>query len=146
VHIFRGRQAPRKQTKEGDYMDFKHLTVGEKVELLFELREKKEELTKELTEFNKKIDALSFEVLQDMEDSGLNRIAVGAGSVTRSVKLYPKIENFEAFMRWCVENERFDMLQKRANGAPFREFYETNNEYPDGLDAYEKATLNVRRS
>lgn len=127
-------------------MDFKHLTAGEKVELLFELREKKEELSKELTEFNKKIDALSFEVLQDMEDSGLNRIAVGAGSVTRNVKLYPKIENFEAFMRWCVENERFDMLQKRANAAPFREFYETNNEYPDGLDAYEKATLNVRRS
>ena len=121
-------------------------TLGMKTSKLFELREKKAEVNAVLSEINKDIEDLEYRIGQEMESTGLDKMSVAEGTVSRTVKLYPKIEDMETFIKWCADNDRTDMIQKRVNEGSFREFFEQNNMYPEGLDAYEKSSLNVRRA
>jgi hypothetical protein len=130
----------------GEVVDLRQMTVGNKINKLFELRAKKGEVQVVLNDLNKEIETLEYAIIQDMENSGLERLSTDSGTVSRTVKLYPKIEDMDAFVKWCADNDRTDMIQKRVNEGSFREYFEQYNMYPEGLDAYEKSSLNVRRS
>lgn len=131
---------PAKKEKE-----FKDLSLGEKTELLFELREEKDSLNEELKEVRKQIDELQYNIIEEMEDQGLEKHSTHRGTISLSVKLYPNVIDKQEFINWCVDNGHYGMIVARANEASFREFFEENFEYPQGTDAYEKPTLNVRR-
>jgi len=120
------------------------MKMGDKLNQIFELRARKAELNDEIKSINREIERLEFELIKEMDEQGLERLQTETGSATRSVALYPKVEDKEAFVNWCVENARLDMLVAQANRGSFREYFEENNEYPEGVDAYEKASLNYR--
>lgn len=121
-------------------------SLGKLVEQMFALREEKEALKQREREINILLDELSMKAIRMMEMQGIDSLRVPSGTVTRSVALYPSVVDKQAFINFCVENNRTDLMVVSANRGTFKEYFEQYNEYPDGLDAYEKATLNFRRA
>lgn len=121
-------------------------SLGQLASELFTLRRRKDELNSLLKEVNKEISALEYKIINSMDDTGIDKLSVSEGTISKRVELYPKIEDKEAFINWAVENGYVGMIQGQVNRAVFREFFNETNEYPDGVDAYEKPVLSVRRS
>jgi hypothetical protein len=121
-------------------------SLGKLVEQMFELRKEKEDLKQAEKEINKMLDELTQKAIDLMETQGIDSLRVSSGTVSRSVALYPSVADKQAFINFCVANNRPDLMVVSANRGTFKEYFEQYNEYPDGLDAYEKATLNFRRA
>jgi hypothetical protein len=115
------------------------------VDQLFALKGEKAALQDQIKDLDMQLGSIEFKLLRRMEELGVDKMSVSAGSVSRKVDLYPTIVDMDAVVKFCYEENRFDFLQKRVNSAPFKEYFERNNEYPPGLDGYYKETLNTRR-
>jgi hypothetical protein len=122
-----------------------YLNLGAKVDELYELRVKKDELNAQLTEINKQIDALEYQILQDMETAGVDSVKSNLATATMKVKLYPQVKDMEALVAWANENGKPEILQRRVSEGVFKDFYEETGAYPDGVDAFQKTTLNFRK-
>jgi len=121
-------------------------TLGEMTSTLFHLREKKAEIEQKRREINKCIEDLEFKIITQMDEAGLDKMSVAEGSVSRKVELYPRIEDKDTFVNWAIKNGFIGMITAQVNRAQFKEYFENFNEYPDGVDAFEKEKLNHRRS
>ena len=51
----------------------------------------------------------------------------------------------EKFYRWVVAKDKFEFAQARINAAAFREYFELENLYPDGVETYLKEKINMRK-
>ena len=137
----------RIKTKELDEMVDKSpelIKTGEAIDALFLTRGVLSELSsvvKEANSIKAKIEAL---IIAKMEDEGITRSESRLGSVSVSGAMYPSVVDTEAFTRWVVSENRFDMLQKRCSPASVVEYFELNNLLPDGIETYNKIKLNVR--
>lgn len=121
-------------------------TLGELTSQLFELKERKAALEAKKREVNKMIDDIEFMIIQKMDENGLDRLSVDEGTVSKKVELYPRVEDKDAFINWALNNGYAGMITAQVNRAVFKEYYEEYNEYPEGVDAFEKPKLNTRRS
>lgn len=121
-------------------------TVGKVVESMFKLRAEKDELNGRIKEINRALEELEYKAVRLMDEQGITSLRVPDGTATRKVELYPKIEDRERFLEFCYANGRTDLMVVTANRGTFKEFYEQYNEYPEGLDAYEKNSISFRRS
>ena len=122
------------------------LDFGVKIEELYDLRVRKEELTSQLSEVNKSIDSLEYGLIELLEEAGLDKARSNHGTATLKVELYPQIKDHETFVKWCVDNGKTDMLQKRVSTTSFKEYFNQNNMYPDGVDAYNKKSISFRKA
>lgn len=121
-------------------------TLGGMIDELFELRAQKEALALQEKALNARIEQATYAILTNMESEDLPKASGTLGTVSRKLELYPSVVDMPSFMQWCVETGNTHMVQKRVSSAAFKEYFAANNEYPDGLDAFEKASLNVRRA
>lgn len=126
--------------------DTQDMSLGELLDTIYRKREVKEALSEKTKEINSDIDMLEYALLQRMDEQGLSRMECGLGSATRAVKLHPRIVDREAFLKTAFDNGQLELIQANVNAAAFRTYFEANAMYPDGVDAYEKASLNYRRS
>ena len=82
-----------------------------------------------------------------MELDGLDTLSIrGIGTAFITVKDYPQVTDMEQFVKWCYENNRTDMIQKRVSSTAYTQYVQAENIMPDGTDVYQKATLNFRRN
>jgi hypothetical protein len=121
------------------------VSLGTKIDKIFQLRFEKANLENQVKEINAQIDQLSWEAIGEMEKLGVDKVASNLGTATRKVDLYPRVEDKDSFVNWCTEHGRFDMATMSVNRAVFKQHFDESNDYPEGVDAYEKATLNFRK-
>jgi predicted transcriptional regulator len=119
--------------------------LGELLERLAGLKDQMDEINTTKSDLQKEIDQLEFQVISEMERNGVDKTTCNRATASLKIKMCPQIKDMDSLLRWCYENNRPDMLQKRVSDTAFKEFYEENNEYPDGIDTYEKKTINFRR-
>jgi len=121
------------------------MTLGEKVNRYFEIRDAKDAINAQLKEINEQQEYVELQIIADMEQSGLSKTETSRGSISVAVGMYPEIEDKESFYRWVIANNRWDMVQKRISRGPVLELFETKNILPDGVSTYTKQTINMRR-
>ena len=121
------------------------MTLGEKVNRYFEIRDEKDAINAQLKEINEQQEDVELQIIADMEQSGLSKTETSRGSISVAVGMYPEIEDKESFYRWVIANNRWDMVQKRISRGPVLELFETKNILPDGVSTYTKQTINMRR-
>jgi hypothetical protein len=119
--------------------------LGSKIDRLFDIRARMDILAQEKSDLQKENDCLELEIIDQMEKAGIDSSKTKSGAVTRKVELYPNIIDRKAFIDWCVENDNTSMMTVNANKATFKAYFNENGEYPEGLDAYSKSTLSVRK-
>lgn len=117
------------------------------IEYLRRLKDAKDKKNEELKAINAEIEQYERRIIEQMELDGLDTLSVrGIGTAFITVKDYPQVTDMEQFVKWCYENNRADMLQKRISSTAYNQFVQAENVMPDGTNTYSKATLNFRRS
>lgn len=119
--------------------------IGQKIDLYYDVRERKRELNQEIKKLEEMLAALKDELISIMELEGLQKASGEKATASLVARAYPAVEDWETFLAWAVKNERYDMVQRRVNEAPFREFLELQNLTPPGLNTYIETRLNLRR-
>ena len=117
------------------------------VEHLRKLKDMKDKKNEELKALNAEIEQTERRLIEQMELDGLDTLSIrGIGTAFITVKDYPQVTDMEQFVKWCYENNRADMLQKRISSTAYTQYVQAENIMPDGTDVYQKATLNFRRN
>lgn len=111
------------------------------------LKEQKEKKNEEIKAINSSITQVENMLISELQTDGLDTIKVsGIGTVYITTTDYPQVTDMDSFVKWCAENNRADMIQKRVSSTAFKQYVEEFNEYPDGVDSYVKETVNLRRN
>lgn len=117
------------------------------VEHLRKLKDMKDKKNEELKALNAEIEQTERRLIEQMELDGLDTLSIrGIGTAFITVKDYPQVTDMEQFVKWCYENNRTDMIQKRVSSTAYTQYVQAENIMPDGTDVYQKATLNFRRN
>lgn len=121
-------------------------SLGGKIDLLFELREEKQKIAKEMAMLENKIYLIEKSILSDMEANGLEKASGCYGTVIPKTEVYPSVRDKEAFYRWVIETGSFELVQARINSAPYRERLKNGDLLPPGVETYEKTILLHRKN
>jgi hypothetical protein len=120
-------------------------TIEELGSKLFDMREQIRDLDAQKTALQKDFDEVEYTMIQLMQDAGLTNAGIESCTFSLKTELYPQVKDLDAFVRWAADNDKAEMLQKRVSAAVFREYFESTNELPEGIDTYDKVTLGMRR-
>lgn len=69
----------------------------------------------------------------------------GVGAVSMSEETQPSVQDWDALYEYIKENDAFYFLQRKVNGAPFRELISTGEELA-GVVPIEVRKLSVRKN
>lgn len=82
-----------------------------------------------------------------MQTDGVDKISIaGLGTASLSIKNMPSVSDMEAFVSWCYENNRVDMIQKRVASKTCNDYIEETNEVPAGISMYSETKIGFRRN
>ena len=121
--------------------------VGEMVDLLFTLKSELKEVQELESALSSAVEYLQNKIIEVMDELSIDKVSrKGVGTVSSKVELYPNVVDMDALVKYMYENNYSGLLQKRISAPLFREILEETGEYPDGVDAYPKAKLNITRA
>lgn len=148
-NIMDGRVTPQEPTgateAEGTEVP-RSSTLGKNIEEIMSLRADKAELESQIKDINETIERLEYAAIQQLEEAGLEKVKTARGSATLKVDMYPQVEDLDAIVKWAYENGRSDILQRRVSPAVFKEIFEQQGVFPDGVKTFQKKTLNYRKA
>lgn len=125
------------------------VTVAEKVAQFIRLRDYKkaadDEFKKSMERVNKAMEVLSNELHQYLLDSGAEHVGCDTGTVYLRTEVSCTVENREAFLDYCVENNEWDALDVKANKTYARELMNRGETLPPGVKVSTYQTVGVRR-
>lgn len=117
------------------------------IEYLKNLKDQKDKKQEELKAINAEIEIQERNLIEKLELDGLDTVSIrGVGTAFVTVKDYPQVTDMESFVKWCYENNRIDMIQKRISSTAYNQYVKDENIMPDGTSVYQKSTLNFRRN
>ena len=115
---------------------------------LFVLKESNRALAEMQKENNKVIEQLQFDLMNMLDEDGLEKCTTKYGSLTRKSTMYPSINEetggFNAFVDWVSKTDSYEFIQRRPNPKPVREYFLANNDYPPGIETYVKDSVLTR--
>ncbi len=116
-----------------------------------ELRDRKKALEeghkKELAPYKQALEKLEAHFQEHMQEQGLNSLKSSHGTVYQSEVSNAKVHDFEAALNYVLENERYDLLERRINKSALQSILEegVSDEVP-GVELTRAKKINVRRS
>ena len=119
--------------------------LGERIDVLYEIKLKKEELNNQIKLLNEQYGFIEQKILDEMSDLNTDRAGGFTASVTAKIETYPQVTNIEEFTKWVVENEAWEFVQKRVNKSPVVSMYEAENLLPNGIDIHTEPKLSLRK-
>lgn len=85
-------------------------------------------------------------LLNHLNESGLDRVGVGAGTVFVQVKTMPSIKDKSLFLDYIKQSGQVELLQTRVSSTAVKEFMEHNNQQlPPGVEVTTAREVTVRR-
>ena len=85
-------------------------------------------------------------LLNHLNESGLDRVGVGAGTVFVQVKTMPSFEDKEATIAYIKQSGNVELLQSRLSSTAVKEFMDANNQaLPPGVKILTERTVTIRR-
>jgi hypothetical protein len=81
-----------------------------------------------------------------MDDSKSESIKTAHGTCYASVRYTASLPDAEAFMKFVIENNKFEMLDRRANSTAVRAYVEETGGLPPGVNLSALRTIGVRRN
>lgn len=121
------------------------MNLGEVVDKLHVLREKKRKLEVQVNDIETSISELEQQALGEMDTLGVQQIKGKKASLSKTIIKVFTPKDWDAYMAWIGKNKFYHMVQKRVSNASVEEYSEKNRgKIPPGLDAFEKVRLNLR--
>lgn len=110
------------------------------------IRETKERHEKELAPLVEIQNILTGWLQNFMDVAGCDSIKTKNGTCYNTTRYSASVADGEAFMGFVISNQRFDLIDRRANATAVREYVETNKTLPPGVNLSAIRTVGVRRA
>jgi phage tail tube protein FII len=124
--------------------------IGKRVEQYVMLRDKIKKLDDEHKEkmkiFRETLEKLNGVMLAHLNDMNGESVRTDAGTVYRTEKKSASIADGDAFMRYVVGEEAWDLLDRKANVTAVADFIEEHKSPPPGVNFTTAFVVGVRRS
>ena len=88
---------------------------------------------------------LEDELLTQLDDQGMSKATVKAGTATITKTVVPNVVDWDALHEHIQETGDFYLLQKRPAAAAFRELNDSGIEVP-GIEPFTKRTISLRKT
>ena len=126
------------------------MTPAELITAYLEIRDKKRlmehEFKERLAPFNETLDKIEMALAKVMEDTGLDNLPGGGGTAYRSTRTNVKVDDWDAFMFWVVENGHWHMVERRAAKTAVEEVLAETKELPPGVSMTKEYVVQVRKT
>lgn len=124
-------------------------TPAERVAAYIRLRDHKaaaeKEFDKSLEKLKLAMDKLENDLLNDLNQTGADSIACGAGTVYRNRQFSASVENREAFLDHVKQHDLWEAMDVKANKTFVREYMDEKGEALPGLNVTQFDKIGVRR-
>lgn len=120
-------------------------TMGKCADRLYELRQKRLEMQKEVDAVAAEERALKQHIIDTLPKSEASGVAGSVACVTVVVKEEPQIKDQDAFRKYLNRTKRFDLAYKLRPSAPaIRELWEEGKEIP-GVEKFNVVTISLNK-
>ena len=85
-------------------------------------------------------------ILEELNTQKVESVRTAHGTAYKSVSTSVTTADGEMFMKFCVDNDRLDLLEKRPNKTAVEEYKAANDDLPPGINYRQAVSLNVRRA
>lgn len=85
-------------------------------------------------------------LLKRFQDDGLESVRTTSGTAYKSVRTTASVADPDQFFSFVLQNELYDLLEKRCSKTVVEQYKEAHQELPPGINYSESVTINVRRS
>ena len=130
--------------------DVVQLDIGKRVDQYVKLRDRIKALDDEhkarMKPFREMLEKLNGVLLQHLISVQGDSVRTGAGTVYRTEKKSASLADPEAFMRYVIENEVWDLLDRKANVTAVEDFISENKSPPPGVNFASRYEVGVRRA
>jgi hypothetical protein len=117
-----------------------YITIRDKIRAMEEAHKEALKPLKEL------LDKLSGVLAKHMEDTKSEAIKTEGGTCYLTTRWSASLADADAFMRFVKENDKFDLMDRKANATAVRDYVEEHNTLPPGVNLSSIQQVGVRRS
>lgn len=117
----------------------KLITLKDKIKALDDAHE---EALKPYKEMRDKLERL---ILGYLQDSNAKNISTDVGTASVLHRKSASLEDPQAFMDYVIQNEAWDLIDRKANAKAVEDFIHSNNSPPPGVKFSQALTLGLRR-
>jgi hypothetical protein len=118
-------------------------TVGALIDQLWATREVKRDIESQLKEVEARIAELNTELMERMEQEGLDKASGTKATISVSTNTVAAVEDWDEFWKYILKNKYTHLLQRRVSDPAYRELLEAGKKVP-GVQPFVKRSLNVR--
>lgn len=111
---------------------------------LYELREARLKLQKQVTELETHEKALKQHIIEELPKIEASSVAGSVARVTLVPKTVPTVGDWDAVYRFVKKTGNFGLLQKRLNDALVKEYWDDGKKIP-GVGQLEVTTLSINK-
>lgn len=124
--------------------------VEKRTDQLVRLRAEIDRLDKEhkdrMKPYKEMWEKLTGAMMAYLNDTNSQSVKTGAGTVFLSSRKTASLEDADAFMRYVVSNEAWDLLDRKANATAVADYIEEHDAPPPGVRFSVMETLNIRKA
>lgn len=120
--------------------------VAQYVALRDKINEMKERHKAELKPYMDVLDGLNAVLLQHLNATNSNSVATDAGTAYKTEKRSASIADGEAFMRYVIGGELWDLLDRKANVTAVDDHIKEHGVAPPGVNFSTRVEVGVRRA
>ncbi len=119
--------------------------LGGCIDMLYEMREERLKLQREIDELKEKEEALKTHILNTFEEEKLegSKGVLATASITRRVVARPL--DWDAIFQYVKINDAFDLLQRRITDTAYRDRLEHGEQVP-GVEPFTVIGLSLTKS
>lgn len=120
------------------------MTLGDKINELYELRESMRDLNAQLKALKEQYDEMELSVLNEMDAQGTTLTRSARASVSVSESTVPTVTDWEAVYDYVRANDAMYLFERRVAATAWRELLESGDKVP-GTEPFTKRSLSLRK-
>ena len=120
--------------------------VDQYVRLRDKIKQRDDEHKAAMKIYRETLEKLNGVLLGHLNEINGDSVNTTAGTVYRSPKKSASLADPDAFMRYVIDSEAWDLLDRKANVTAVVDFIEENNMPPPGVDFSTTFLVGVRRA
>ena len=118
--------------------------MGACADKLFELRNKRLAMQKEVDAVAAEETALKNHIIENLPKSEASGVAGKLARVTVVTKQIPQVKDWDAFYKYVKKTGQFDLMQRRITDAAIKERWEAGKEVP-GVEHFNAVSISINK-
>lgn len=109
------------------------------------IKQKDDEHEESLKSYKEKRDKLERLILGHLLENNAKNVSTDCGTASVLHRKSASLEDPQAFMNYVIENEAWDLIDRKANAKAVEDFIHSNSSPPPGVKFSDALTLGLRR-